>query len=225
MQGEIEEKAAVSGKVDVNEGNTMSVCEEHKECSSNCDDQDNLLSSKDDSSIGEVLHAEESQACQEATEDLSRVFDSVSSSEIKCSENSISYSCVSANDSGNATGDLQNAHTDCRLSSGCSLEAAGSPYCAEPELKNGAVLSGFTPIMQKLGDLSNDFVNGSSRFTEDQSTFLLDEELELEQTTVRKDQPSSSKRYIMLPDHIRDFMMQGPFDFDFDYYYYCYFLS
>eukprot|EP00268_Persea_americana_P063695 TRINITY_DN8292_c0_g1_i1.p1 TRINITY_DN8292_c0_g1~~TRINITY_DN8292_c0_g1_i1.p1 ORF type:complete len:682 (+),score=141.97 TRINITY_DN8292_c0_g1_i1:378-2423(+) len=188
LQDQIEEKTLVSMKVDVNEGNSMSI-EEHRECPSNGDDLDDLLSSKDDSSFGRVLSAEESRTWQEGTEDLS-----VSSSEMKCSDISTSNSCVSANNSGNAIGDRKNVHSDCRVNSGCSMEAASSPYCAKPESKNGAALSGLTPAMQNLDGLSNDFLNKHSRFTEEQSTFLLDEEMELEQTTVRKDQPSSSKR-------------------------------
>lgn len=192
-------------KVDVNEGNTMSI-EEHRECPSNGDDLDDLLSSKDDSSFGRVLSAEESRTCQEGTEDLS-----VSSSEMKCSDISTSNSCVSANNSGNAIGDLKNVHSDCRVSSGCSMEAASSPYCAKPESKNGAALSGLTPAMQNLDGLSNDFLNKPSRFTEEQSTFLLDEEMELEQTTVRKDQPSSSKRYIYASCSYKGFLDASAF--------------
>ncbi|XP_072984049.1 la-related protein 1A isoform X2 [Typha latifolia] len=50
------------------------------------------------------------------------------------------------------------------------------------------------PDMPNLRSFSNDFVAESSGFSGDQSTFMLDEELELEQTSVRKDHLCSNKR-------------------------------
>ncbi|KAF6163933.1 hypothetical protein GIB67_024788 [Kingdonia uniflora] len=46
-----------------------------------------------------------------------------------------------------------------------------------------------------LDNISSDFAFEPSRFTEEQSTFMLDEELELEQSAMKNDQFSSSRRY------------------------------
>ncbi|KAK9170662.1 hypothetical protein Syun_002802 [Stephania yunnanensis] len=48
--------------------------------------------------------------------------------------------------------------------------------------------------MKKMGDLSNDFASKSSISTREHNTFMLDEELELETSTVKKDDIVSSRR-------------------------------
>ncbi|KAK9122472.1 hypothetical protein Sjap_012074 [Stephania japonica] len=48
--------------------------------------------------------------------------------------------------------------------------------------------------MKKMGDLSNDFASKSSISTREHNTFMLDEEMELETSTVKKDHIESTRR-------------------------------
>ncbi|KAG9458487.1 hypothetical protein H6P81_002995 [Aristolochia fimbriata] len=91
--------------------------------------------------------------------------------------------------SGSGSSDWKGSDTGCCFSSGYSASHGNSSCSPDPEIEHMVVQ------VQKLGGLSKDFANGPTDFSGDQSTFLLDEELELENpSTARRENLSSSRR-------------------------------
>ncbi|OVA13773.1 Protein of unknown function DM15 [Macleaya cordata] len=176
-KGQVDEKASVVFKNDdYNEGNKRDISEGPIEFPLNNQTLgEKLASNKDSPNVAcslecndeKLLHDGETEACHGQAGDSSRKLNSVSTSEIKCSQ----------------------VDTSCCVSSECSQGTVKPSSCLDHEFERLEMLSDLT--VQKLAGLPNDFTHES---TEEQSTFLLDEELELEQTTVGRDHTSSSLR-------------------------------
>nr|DAD43170.1 TPA_asm: hypothetical protein HUJ06_001400 [Nelumbo nucifera] len=125
------------------------------------------------------------------TGDASRMFTSESSSEIN-SEQVTTYRCISDKNSDDSISNMKNSNTDCCVSSKCSRGDAHSVSYADHKYHGLDMIPELTTL--NLGGLSSDYTGEHSGFTSEQNTFMLDEELELEQTTIRKDHLSSSRR-------------------------------
>lgn len=177
QQGQLDDKGADLVKEEINQGSKACIFEDCGEYLSNGQSQ--------------KLPTEERQACHEDSGDLSRTFNSISTSEIKFSDIGGPNCCVSDKDSGDGIADSTkpDSHVNSEWSQGTS-----PPCCADPDLKHVAMSASLASTIQNLDDLSIDFPSEPSGFTGEQSTFLLDEELELVQATVGGEQPSSSRR-------------------------------
>ncbi|XP_077230274.1 la-related protein 1A-like isoform X2 [Tasmannia lanceolata] len=190
----------VDGKASVDVKN-FEFYEGHGEYPSSSEGQDQLLpchngtskvasSRNSECNSEKVLAAHKPQASPGEPGDLSGTLDSGLCSEINLSEADSGYDTISDKNTGHGIPDFKNTSTGGFISSGCSKGIANPSCSADPEFENMGV-----PRLS-LGGLSKAFANESSGFAAEQSTFLLDEELELEHTTVRKDHLSSSTRSI-----------------------------
>lgn len=119
------------------------------------------------------------QVCHGETQGLSRTVKSGSSSDTEFSRIGSGGCCVSDKDSSDGIPDNKSTNPDC---SGISQETA-NPICSS-NLKSKNL-----PMSE-----SNDFADETSGFLDEQSTFMLDEELELEQTTIKKEHLLSNQR-------------------------------
>ncbi|XP_068658863.1 la-related protein 1A-like isoform X2 [Aristolochia californica] len=90
--------------------------------------------------------------------------------------------------SGSNCSELKGLDTGCSFSSGYSASHGNSSGSHNPEIEHMVVQ------VQKLGGLSKDFANGPSDFSGEPSTFLLDEELELEHHSIARRENLSSSR-------------------------------
>ncbi|XP_058079783.1 la-related protein 1A isoform X2 [Magnolia sinica] len=157
--------------------NTSRISKESMESPSYSEGQDEHLPSEEDApgmaprmtsecNIVNLLLADEPHESHGKAGDLNRRVDSVS-----CPE----------------------TNTNCCVSSVYSQGITNPSYTTDPTSKEEAVVSGLTTAMKNLGSISNDFVNEPSGFTGELSTFLLDEELELEPSSSRKDLSSTRR--------------------------------
>ncbi|XP_043691969.1 la-related protein 1A-like [Telopea speciosissima] len=140
-----------------------------------------------------VLSSGEARELVGETRDSNRVFTCESTSENTFSETGTSHSCMSDKDLANCISDIKNVSTDCCVCSEYFQGRAGSPIFADHEHQSMEVLSDLST--QNLSGLSNDSASDPSGYAGEQGTFMLDEELELEQAAIRKDNLLSSRRF------------------------------
>ncbi|XP_077241165.1 la-related protein 1A-like isoform X2 [Tasmannia lanceolata] len=189
---QVDDKATVDVKnIEFNVSNQVDFHEGHSEYPSGSEGQGEHLACINDTSKVEsgrnsecctekVLPAKKPRAPPREPGYLSGTLNSGLYSEIKLSEADSGYDTISDKNSGHGIPGFRSTSTKGFVSSGCS-KGTTNPLCsADPEFENVGI-----PI-QNHGGLSKAFANESSRFVGEQSTFLLDEELDLEHTTVRK---------------------------------------
>ncbi|KAJ4970946.1 hypothetical protein NE237_004045 [Protea cynaroides] len=159
-------------------------------------------SKKDTAEVGEsfpecdsekVLSSGEARELVGDSGDPNRAFTCASTSVSTFSETGTSHSCRFDKDLANGISDIKNASSDYYVSSECSQGSAGPPSFADHGHQSMEVLLDLST--QNLCGLPNDSVSDPSGYTGEQSTFMLDEELESEQATIRKDDFSSSRRF------------------------------
>lgn len=89
---------------------------------------------------------------------------------------------------------IKNSETYNCLSYESSPRKADLTNSVNPESEHLKIPSDGNGNLRKFGGLSNDFVDDCPSFKGEPSTFLLDEELDLEHTTIEKDHLSSNTR-------------------------------
>ena len=164
-------------------------------------DQDECLSSTSNVSRGEasldrsmanlVLTAGESLTCNGELEDKCKKFasESFSGSEINSGCGSMVQNVSAASISVIEKSGAYNSLTSESLHGKADLTSI-----ANSEPKNSKTQSDGSRHLPDLGGLSNGFMDDCPSFTGEPSTFLLDEELDLEHTTLEKDHLSPSTR-------------------------------
>ncbi|KAJ4979342.1 hypothetical protein NE237_010122 [Protea cynaroides] len=206
QDGKVDEKAFVTLKTsELNGGNKCNINQGIFEATREFPPIDESLvqhspSKKDTSKIGssfsecdtgKVLVSDEARELGGETGDPSTAFNCGLTSENIFPEPATSHSCMRDSDLGNGISDIKNTSTDCRVSSESSLGNAGPASFADHEHQGIEVPSDLDK--HNLGGRSNDFVSDPFGYAGEQSTFMLDEELELEQETINKAHLSSSR--------------------------------
>ncbi|OVA04276.1 Protein of unknown function DM15 [Macleaya cordata] len=199
-QVQIDEKATVvEDSNEFNEGDRMKIPEGFMDLVSNIKSLGEHLSSKKESSKvasrnnsgcgNEKLPLDgKTETYQESGDSIWR-FNSETSSAIKISQPAIDYFCTSDKDS--SDGPAKIVGTNSSVNSGCLQGISQPTSCGEFQLESMNLLSNLT--LQNQGPLL-DIGSEPSGYMGEHSTFMLDEELELEQTTIRKDHLCSSRR-------------------------------
>lgn len=147
--------------------------------------------SSESSMANVVLSADEPLTCNGKRVDKSEKCASVQFSESDL--NSGSDSMVENSLAGSNSA-IEISETYNTLSSGSSPGKVDLTNAANPESGSLKVPSDGSRNVQKFGGVSNDFVDDSLSFRGEPSTFLLDEELDLEHTTTDKDHLSLNTR-------------------------------
>ncbi|KAK1293808.1 hypothetical protein QJS10_CPA16g01270 [Acorus calamus] len=132
--------------------------------------------------IEKVIPGDEQQVCDEGNVVLSTTYNSGMNSHLKV-EDYTSRGCTDDGDSVGAFPNVLNRGTNSCFSSGCLDETSMFPRNGDHEMGPSSVKSG----LKKVSMLSKAFSNEQSGFAGEQSTFLLDEELEMERDLTCKD--------------------------------------
>ncbi|KAL6009678.1 hypothetical protein ACLOJK_000107 [Asimina triloba] len=198
--GPIEDKDVDSLKHEIREGQKVAHSREQTESQSNSEVQDELVpphdafrvanESKSECNVEKKLPLEVKGGRDEETRNASSTLDSGFSSQVPSSD--IGSSCnyeINKNYSG-GTPRLKESNLDFPVSARCSQ---GTANPSSPESKNVNVHSRLVPVMRNNGGLSDDFTSDCSGYPVEQSTFMLDEELELEHS--RKTELLSDRRF------------------------------
>eukprot|EP00262_Sarcandra_glabra_P007006 TRINITY_DN19565_c0_g1_i1.p1 TRINITY_DN19565_c0_g1~~TRINITY_DN19565_c0_g1_i1.p1 ORF type:complete len:1048 (+),score=188.56 TRINITY_DN19565_c0_g1_i1:248-3391(+) len=207
QQDQVDEKAPAEVKNEFNEGNKMGITEEHKEFP--CPEVKNEF--HEDNGMG-ISEEKKKFPCTEGQgehlllqKDTSEIL-SGSNSEFDLEKvppadepqallgETGEDCCIPDNYAVDSIADFKNTSTVCFVSSVCSKHTPSALGSADPDHGNMTVQSDSKLVRRNLGGISNEFANEPSGFTGEQSTFLLDEELELEQASTKKDHISSCRR-------------------------------
>lgn len=187
-----EKASTVTRNDESGEDNTMGISKEHRECPSsgegNSGQKDASRATSRTDSEDNMSGVDEQKVSHGETEVLSVSFHSISNSDANLSKFGSGH-CTSDKDFRGGIPDFKSTNSDCCVSFGCSQETVSPSCIPKPKSEN-------LEVPQNIGSLSNHFTNETSRFMGEQSTFLLDEELELEQATVRKEHNLSNQRYL-----------------------------
>ncbi|KAF9597283.1 hypothetical protein IFM89_016424 [Coptis chinensis] len=128
----------------------------------------------------------DAEGCDRQPRDVSMITNSESSLEIKFSQLETALSFKSENGATIGFG-MEGTGSNC-FNSSDSAEGTIKPVnLVERECESLIPVQKRVILSNKRGGLSNDFASEYSGFTGDQNTFMLDEEMELEQPTIRKD--------------------------------------
>eukprot|EP00268_Persea_americana_P011018 TRINITY_DN14546_c0_g1_i3.p1 TRINITY_DN14546_c0_g1~~TRINITY_DN14546_c0_g1_i3.p1 ORF type:complete len:967 (+),score=186.90 TRINITY_DN14546_c0_g1_i3:325-3225(+) len=175
------------------EDNAMGISKEQGECLSSSEgnsgqkDASRATSRTDlEGNLDNMLGADEQKVCHAETEFLNVSFHSASNSDADLSKIGSGH-CILDKDCSGGIPDFKSTNSDCSVSLGCS-QGTVTPSCI-PKRKCETL-----EVSQNLGNLSNHFANETSGYMGEQSTFLLDEELEMEQATVSKEHNLSNQR-------------------------------
>ncbi|XP_038986931.1 la-related protein 1A-like isoform X2 [Phoenix dactylifera] len=202
-----EGQSPVSMEKDDNNGSSnVGISVENNGGQTTCEDEDECLPSLNDYSKAEVknnmecnmvklLTVCESIACNRDGEEGSKELASGPFLDTKQGEPCSECSCVLDKDSVSSISDVKYSSIDISVSSVSSQEKINLSSSGNPDLQKVNTRSNRRPDMPSLGCFSNASANNvSPSFAGEQSTFMLDEELELEQTTGQKGHLSSNRR-------------------------------
>ncbi|XP_073111183.1 la-related protein 1A isoform X3 [Elaeis guineensis] len=193
-------------KNDNNGSNNVGISGENDGGQTTCEDKDECLSSLTDYSKAEVknnmecnmvkpLTVGESIACNGDSEERSKELASGPFLDTKQGEPCGECGGVLDKDSVSSISDVKYRSIHISVNSESSQEKIDPSSSGAPALQKVNTRSNMRPDMPSLGGFSNSFANNvSPSFAGEQSTFMLDEELELEQTTSQKDHLSSNRR-------------------------------
>ncbi|PIA53276.1 hypothetical protein AQUCO_00900096v1 [Aquilegia coerulea] len=190
--GRVDEKVSVS--IRDNEGHAEDISEDRMELLSNNRSMFEALPSNKDipnvvdessSEINKDNRLNDAEACQEQSGDLGVVNTSESSLEIKVSQ----LNASSINDC-----DMENTCSNrCTRSEAAELTVKSRNH-SDHERESAIPVQKQGGLSKKRGGLSKVFADESAGFLGEQNTFMLDEELELEQSTSRKDHIALTRR-------------------------------
>ncbi|XP_043723062.1 la-related protein 1A-like isoform X1 [Telopea speciosissima] len=206
QHGEVDEKASVSmTSSELNDGTNCNNNQGTFEVTGEFPPTDESTvqhspSKKDTSKVGrsfsecdneKMLSSGEARKLGGETRDPSGAFNCELTSDNIFSEPATSHCCMSDKDLANGISDIKNTSTDGCVSSESFQGNAGPVSFADREHRCMEVLSDLGT--HNMGGRSSYSVSDPSGYAGEQSTFMLDEELELEQATIRKDHLSSSR--------------------------------
>ncbi|XP_008804064.1 la-related protein 1A-like isoform X2 [Phoenix dactylifera] len=210
-------------KNDTSGSNNCGIFHESNAGQTTCKDSDECLPTSNDYSKAEVKNSTEcnmgkvssvgkSLACNGDSEEKSKELASGPFLETKQGEPCGDCSCLLDNDSVRSISDVKHGSIDISVrSEGLqektypSSSGTDPSSSCNPELQEVNTRSNMRPGTPSLGGSLNGFVNNESpSFAGEQNTFMLDEELELEQSTSQKDHPSSNKSILNRTDDEED---------------------